>query len=95
MSEHITHHLTCRALCQGSAIVNFRNVFSVDADFQYSVDNPAFVLAKSGERLAAKKPASLGISYHRPEGSSGPSVGKLTVSCPKHTATQWIFYLQA
>eukprot|EP00878_Enallax_costatus_P031774 GHUV01034811.1.p1 GENE.GHUV01034811.1~~GHUV01034811.1.p1 ORF type:complete len:293 (-),score=82.20 GHUV01034811.1:24-902(-) len=102
---------------KGSASVQFRNVFSVDAEFLYSVDNPAFVLAKTTEKLPAKKPVSISISY-KPEAAAkaatergvsagrekseaaavppAPSrTGKLTISCPTQTSTQWVFYLQA
>jgi hydrocephalus-inducing protein len=90
---------------QGSATVPFRNVFAVEAEFVYSTDNPAFVLARSSEKLPPKKPSSISVSY-RPSsahqqaaaggGSSSSSrMAKLTVACPKQTSTQWVFYLQA
>lgn len=98
-------------------MVQFRNVFGVDAEFFYSVDNPAFVLGKASEKLSAKKPVSISINF-KPDAASksasdravsagkeksetsvqaGPfsRAGKLTISCPKQTSTQWVFYLQA
>lgn len=111
--------LLCACL-QGSASIQFRNVFSIDAEFFYSVDNPAFSVAKASEKLPAKKPVSISISYKldsptKAAGGAGadrgasagkekPEVvaptplsrtGKLTVTCPKQTSTQWVFYLQA
>jgi hydrocephalus-inducing protein len=78
------------------------------------VDNPAFILAKSSEKIPPKKATSILVSY-KPEAAAkaaakggttaaadavaaaGPPsrTGKLTVSCPKQTGSQWVFYLQA
>lgn len=81
---------------QGSAVVPFRNVFAVEAEFVYSTDNPAFVLARSSEKLPPKKPSSISISYRPASAQQGSSrTAKLTVACPKQTSTQWVFYLQA
>ena len=100
---------------QGTGTIPFRNVFTQEAEFLYSVDNPAFVLAKSLEKIPPKKAISISISY-KPEAAAkvaakggaaaaaveaaaaaGPTsrMGKLTVSCPKQTGSQWVFYLQA
>jgi hydrocephalus-inducing protein len=79
---------------QGSAVVPFRNVFAVEAEFVYSTDNPAFVLARSSEKLPPKKPSSIIVSY-KPAAGGGSRMAKLTVSCPKQTSTQWVYYLQA
>lgn len=78
------------------AVVPFRNVFAVEAEFVYTTDNPAFVAARTSEKLAPKKPASITVSYKPPAAASGSSrTAKLTVACPKQTSTQWVFYLQA
>eukprot|EP00882_Tetradesmus_deserticola_P018088 GHRQ01019412.1.p1 GENE.GHRQ01019412.1~~GHRQ01019412.1.p1 ORF type:complete len:210 (+),score=94.75 GHRQ01019412.1:93-632(+) len=95
---------------RGSAALAFRNVFAVEAEFFYSVDNPAFVVAKPSEKLQPKKPVTITVNY-KPDvaakaaatagGSSDVAAsghartGKLTVTCPKQTSTQWVFYLQA
>jgi len=103
---------------KGTGTIPFRNVFTQEAEFLYSVDNPAFVLAKSSEKIPPKKAISISISY-KPEAAAkvaakggaaaaaveaaaaaaaaGPPsrMGKLTVSCPKQTGSQWVFYLQA
>jgi hydrocephalus-inducing protein len=109
-------------LLQGPVSVTFRNVFNVEAEYVYSIDNPAFMVGKLSEKLAPKKPVSISISY-RPEAmlkaqastigkdssrlsapavdaaaqpaAAVPKTGKLTISCPKQTTTQWVFYLQA
>lgn len=93
------------AIMQGSASVPFRNVFSVEAEFAYSIDNPAFVLGKASEKLQPKKPVAITVSYKpdasakaaaaSPDAAHSSKTGKLTVSCPKQTSTQWVFYLQA
>lgn len=93
-------------------------MFSVDAEFLYSVDNPAFAVGKTSEKLPAKKPVSISISYkldaagkaigiadrgvsagkEKPEMLSPAPLsrtGKLTITCPKQTSTQWVYYLQA
>jgi hydrocephalus-inducing protein len=97
---------------KGSAAVPFRNVFASEAEFFYSVDNPAFVVAKPSEKLQPKKPVTITVSYKHDAaskaaataggGSGGDAAsaahgktGKLTVTCPKQTSTQWVFYLQA
>lgn len=112
----------------------FRNVFPREADFTFSVDNPAFVLGRISERLGPKKATSITVTF-KPElaaakatssgsgsragtaagggsgsGGGGPAAaagsgsaaavevsrtGKLTVSCPKQTSCQWVFYLSA
>jgi hydrocephalus-inducing protein len=94
---------------KGSAAVPFRNVFASEAEFFYSVDNPAFVVAKTSEKLQPKKPVTITVSYKpdaaaKTASAAGGSdaaaagharTGKLTVTCPKQTSTQWVFYLQA
>jgi hydrocephalus-inducing protein len=97
---------------KGFAAVPFRNVFASEAEFFYSVDNPAFVVAKPSEKLQPKKPVTITVNY-KPDAaakaaaaaggsSSGDAApgghsrtGKLTVTCPRQTSTQWVFYLQA
>lgn len=92
--------MCCRRHLQGSATVPFRNVFAVEAEFVYSTDNPAFVLARSSEKLPPKKPSSISVSYRptsaqQAAGGGSSRMAKLTVACPKQTSTQWVFYLQA
>ncbi|WIA13448.1 hypothetical protein OEZ85_007028 [Tetradesmus obliquus] len=48
---------------KGSAAVPFRNVFASEAEFFYSVDNPAFVVAKPSEKLQPKKPVTITVNY--------------------------------
>ncbi len=94
-------------------------MFPVEAEFLFSVDNPAFVVRPS-EKLGPKKATAIAIVY-KPDTSASvgassvkgldkaaaaaaaasasvprmpPSrTGKLTVSCPKQTSSQWVFYL--
>lgn len=90
---------------QSPGQLSFKNVFCQEAEFLFSVDNPAFVLAKTSERLAAKKSTTIAITF-KPEAVTKAAaaavaaaplsrMGKLTVSCPKQTSSQWVFYLQA
>ncbi|PNG51688.1 Hydrocephalus-inducing, partial [Tetrabaena socialis] len=78
---------------KGSAALPFTNVFAADADYLLAVDNPAFVV-KASERIASKKAASIAITY-KPADASKPKTGKLTISCPAQTSSQWVYYLQA
>eukprot|EP00775_Hariotina_reticulata_P008964 gene8964-9139_t len=64
-------------LSKGPVGVPFRNVFNVEAEYVYSIDNPAFVVGKLSEKLAPKKPVSISINY-RPEPGAVPKTGKLT-----------------
>eukprot|EP00879_Flechtneria_rotunda_P031881 GHRR01034936.1.p1 GENE.GHRR01034936.1~~GHRR01034936.1.p1 ORF type:complete len:112 (-),score=51.53 GHRR01034936.1:166-501(-) len=59
---------------QGSATVPFRNVFNVEAEFLFSVDNPAFVVGKANEKLPAKKPVSINVSY-KPDAAGKAATG--------------------
>lgn len=78
---------------KGSGSVPFQNVFTAEAEFTFSVDNPSFVV-KTGEKLAGKKATSIAISFKLTDPSK-PRTGKLTVSCPSQTSSQWVYYLQA
>ncbi|KAG2489301.1 hypothetical protein HYH03_012133 [Edaphochlamys debaryana] len=78
---------------KGSAALPFANVFAADAEFQLAVDNPAF-LVKPSERIGAKKSANIGIQF-KPANPGAPRTGKLTISCPAQTQSQWVYYLQA
>jgi hydrocephalus-inducing protein len=67
-----------------------------DAEFQYSIDNPAFTVAKATEKIGAKKPTNISVSF-KPDPAKGLTMrtGKLTVACPVQTTSPWVFYLQA
>jgi hydrocephalus-inducing protein len=41
------------------------------------------------------KPAAAGGVPAAPAPPAASRTGKLTISCPKHTSCQWIYYLQA
>lgn len=84
--------LTYLHTMQGAIAVPWKNIFAKQAEFFYTVDNPAFAV-KNSEVLPAKKPTSIAVSYK--EDPSKPRTAKLTVSCPAETANPWVFYLQA
>jgi hydrocephalus-inducing protein len=76
------------------ATVPFRNVFAVEAEFMFTIsDSPAFTVVRPSERLAPKKPASIAVTYKA--APSAARTAKLTITCPKQTSTQWVYYLQA
>ncbi len=77
---------------KGNVAVPFRNVFPREADFVYASSNPAFSV-KAGERLAARKSVSIAVGFKADP--ARPRTGKLTVTCPKESQAQWVFYLQA
>ncbi|EFJ42226.1 hypothetical protein VOLCADRAFT_67248 [Volvox carteri f. nagariensis] len=79
---------------KGTAVLPFTNVFTADAEFQMAVDNPAFVV-KNSEKIASKKSSNIAIQYKPIEPGRTPKTGKLTISCPAQTSSQWVYYLQA
>ena len=81
---------------KGSGLVAFKNVFPQEAEFLYSIDNPAFTVAKPSEKIPSKKPTSISVSF-KPDPAKGATqrTGKLTVACPSQTSSPWVFYLQA
>jgi hydrocephalus-inducing protein len=81
---------------KGSGTVPFKNVFMQDAEFQYSIDNPAFVVPKATEKIGSKKSTNINVSF-KPDAAKGftQRTGKLTVACPSQTTSPWVFYLQA
>ena len=81
---------------KGSGAVAFKNVFMQEAEFFYSIDNPAFAVAKPSEKIPSKKPTSISVSF-KPDPAKGATqrTGKLTVACPSQTSSPWVFYLQA
>ncbi len=81
---------------KGAGVVAFKNVFPQDAEFSYSIDNPAFTVAKPTEKIGAKKQTNINVSF-KPDAAKGLTqrTGKLTVACPSQTSSPWVFYLQA
>ena len=77
---------------QGPGSINFKNIFPKQAEFLYSIDNPAFTV-KPSEIIPAKKATVIAVSYK--EDASKPRTAKLTVTCPSETQTPWVFYLRA
>eukprot|EP00955_Chlamydomonas_euryale_P115431 366348-Chlamydomonas_euryale.AAC.12 len=81
---------------KGSGSVPFKNVFDRDAEFLYSVDNPAFAVSKPSEKVPAKKATNIAVAF-KPDPAKGATTrtGKLTVACPSMSSSPWVFYLQA
>jgi hydrocephalus-inducing protein len=77
---------------KGSFTLPFKNVFSDEKKFSFTVDNPCFQIGGAGlkeEVMAGKKDTSIPISYSPQEGQS--TAGKLVASAPG--APNWVFYL--
>ncbi|KAL0040642.1 hypothetical protein WJX79_000331 [Trebouxia sp. C0005] len=77
---------------KGTVQITWKNVFSKQVEFFYSVDNPAFSV-KASESLAAKKTTNVAVTYK--EDPSKPRTAKLMISCPGEAPSPWVFYLQA
>jgi len=81
-------------LSKGSFKLLFKNVFSEEKKFTFTVDNPCFTVGpaktqKHSEAMAGKKESNLDITYAAQEGQ--PTQGKLVASAPD--APNWVFYL--
>merc|ERR1711871_646678 len=79
---------------KGSLALPFKNVFSEEKKFSFTVDNPCFTVGPAKKQLheevmAGKKDVSLAITYAAQEGYS--AAGKLVASSPD--APNWVFYL--
>merc|ERR1711998_286204 len=79
---------------KGSFNLPFKNVFSEEKNFSFTVDNPSFTVGPAKKQLheevmAGKKESALAISYAAQEGYS--AAGKLVASSPG--APNWVFYL--
>jgi len=75
-----------------SASVAHKNVFLQDATFHFSCDNPAFTV-KPSELIKSKQSVNVAIAFKEAPGL--PRTGKLTIACPDHTPSPWIYYLRA
>jgi len=77
---------------KGSMSLPFKNVFSEDKEFTFSVDNPCFTVNKSQvhkETMAVKKEINLSISFVQQDGVSAS--GKLVAASPG--VPNSVFYL--
>merc|ERR1711998_11950 len=79
---------------KGSFSLPFKNVFSEEKKFTFSVDNPCFTVGPAKKQLheesmAGKKDSTLAIAYAAQEGQS--AAAKLVASSPG--APNWVFYL--
>jgi hydrocephalus-inducing protein len=79
---------------KGSLALPFKNVFSEEKKFSFTVDNPCFTVGPAKKQLheevmAGKKDVNLAIAYAAQEGYS--AAGKLVASSPD--APNWVFYL--
>ena len=77
-----------------SAKCNFKNVFSDQVDYKYSLDNPAFSLDKDTATLGAKKSTDIMFRYQETEGGSDSAKLIVAAASGDHSGTQWVFYLK-
>lgn len=75
-----------------NAAVAHKNVFLQDATFHFSCDNPAFTV-KPSELIKSKQSVNVAIAFKEAPGL--PRTGKLTIACPDHTPSPWVYYLRA
>jgi hypothetical protein len=66
--------------------VKFKNVYESTEDFLFSVDNPAFQLAKKTEKLNRKTTVAIAVSYKPADGSGAKGKGKGKESRPTSAA---------
>jgi len=79
---------------KGSFSLPFKNVFSEEKKFTFTVDNPCFTVGPAKkqlheENMAGKKDTTLAIAFAAQEGQS--AAGKLVAS--SEGAPNWVFYL--
>lgn len=79
--------------------ITFRNNFPNTTAFTFTVDNPAFHVAKGADNIKGKKDHRMVIGYDGTDsGTKAPVMGKLVVSCARSaggsTPAQWIYYLK-
>lgn len=79
-------------LSKGSSSVSFKNVFSSEVTFFYSLDCACFSV-KPSDKVPAKKSISVPVSFK--DDGSGVRNGCLTISCPEKSSAQWVYYLKA
>mmetsp|Transcript_118563 Transcript_118563/g.206475 ORF Transcript_118563/g.206475 Transcript_118563/m.206475 type:complete len:3749 (+) Transcript_118563:362-11608(+) len=82
----------------GSAQVNFKNVFADNVTFNLHCDHPAFQVSKASELIPAKKPVTFAVTF-KPLDEVYPVRGKLIISClsPGETPerkVEWVYYLR-
>jgi len=75
-----------------SGSVAHKNVFLQDATFHFSCDNPAFTV-KPSEVVKSKQTINVSIGFKETAGH--PRTGKLTIACPNHSPSPWVYYLRA
>ncbi|XP_061825847.2 hydrocephalus-inducing protein homolog [Nerophis lumbriciformis] len=83
-----------------SVTIPFKNVFLQTTTFSFQVDNPCFSVKKA-DTIPSKKIQNIQVSFAAPEGgSSGPWIGKLTISnqCSegqsRDRVSSWVYYLK-
>jgi hydrocephalus-inducing protein len=66
----------------GARDIPIRNVFAVDREYNFTVDNAAFVVSNVKATIKAKDGANCNVKYTPTAGNGGGETAKLLVSCP-------------
>lgn len=84
--------------------IPFKNIYHQFTQFRFIVDNPSFVLSKSGDSLKPRKTYNITVTYDGKH-AEGMKVGKLIASVVHgktktpgkvqgHGEVFWVFYLK-
>ena len=74
---------------KGKGSIRFKNVFTEQTEFHFTVDNSGFNV-KSSEVIPAKKSTDITISFSGK--ADEPKTAKLIVTC-KQSQSPWVYYL--
>lgn len=77
--------------------IQFKNIFSSNLNFSFSIDNPHFMLTKTSDNIKAHQIYKIVIGYVNNE-NKNDHMAKLIVTPPKQSGVssnvQWIYYLK-
>jgi hydrocephalus-inducing protein len=77
----------------GSATVNFKNVFNIKKEFLVTVDHADFTIKQNLLSLAPKQKASIVVNY-KPSNAMKQTHGKLVISSKDSPTLNWVYYLK-
>lgn len=84
-----------------NATITFKNIFQMQLQFTFAIDNPLFYLTKTCDTVKPHQSYKIVVGFDGNESSNKAEVmGKLIVSPPKvmelgsSANVQWIFYLK-
>jgi hydrocephalus-inducing protein len=79
--------------------ISFKNVFSSQLSFTFSIDNPLFFLTKSSETIRSHQTSKIIVGFNGNNNANKAEVmAKLIITPPKiqgfASNVQWIYYLK-